>query len=73
MPDDQLLVRRVLKGKAPALLGREVRASEIAQSALYEVVEVVRPNDQAVATPAPPAKAPAAPAAKPANVLTSPF
>jgi hypothetical protein len=75
VPDDQALVRRVLKGKAPALLGREGRASELAQSALYEVVEVVRPNDQAVATPAPPDNAPAAPAAPPrkANVLVSPF
>ena len=57
VPDDQALVRRVLKGKAPALLGREVRAGELARSELYEVVEVVRPSEQAMATPAPAAPA----------------
>lgn len=58
IPDDQALVRRVLKGKAPALLGREVRAGELARSELYEVVEVVRPSEQATAAPAPPPPAP---------------
>ena len=61
IPDDQALLRQVLKGKAPALLGREVRASELARSELYEVVEVVRPSAEASALPSPataPAKSP---------------
>lgn len=60
VPDDQALVRRMLKARAPAVLARETRASQLVSSELYEVVEVIRPaREAAVSAPAPLGLAPA--------------
>ena len=52
---NQGMVRQVLRGRAPALLAREARASELVRSSLYEVVEAIWPAGSAPRSMTPPA------------------